>query len=144
MTMFSATSIQRALVEFVLPKSPVSNIIASGGGVRNKTLLRFLREQLATHDLTVSLSDEVGLPAAYKEAIKFATLGFATRRGLVNNIPAASGASSFAVLGRMTFTPISAKNTKYIEADHQFWDLVPLYLMCKYYSPVGDKCVLSR
>lgn len=111
-TMFTATSIERALVDFVLPKSRVSKIIASGGGVRNKTLLRFLRERLAPHGLTVSLSDEFGLPGAYKEAIKFATLGFATRRGLANNIPAASGASSFAVLGKMTFAPSSAQNTE--------------------------------
>jgi anhydro-N-acetylmuramic acid kinase len=105
LTMFTATSVERALVDFVLPKSRVSKIVASGGGTRNLTLLRFIRERLATHGLQVCLSDEFGLPAAYKEAIKFATLGFATKRSLANNIPAASGASSFAVLGKMTIAP---------------------------------------
>jgi anhydro-N-acetylmuramic acid kinase len=103
LTMFTASCIERALVDFVLPKSQITKIIASGGGTRNTTLLRFIRERLAPRSIKTCLSDEFGLPAAYKEAIKFATLAFATN--LANNIPAASGASSFAVLGKMSMAP---------------------------------------
>ncbi|KAF4222474.1 hypothetical protein CNMCM8980_003878 [Aspergillus fumigatiaffinis] len=111
LTMFTATSIERALVDFILPKANVTKVVASGGGTRNTTLLKFISQRVATHGLQVCTSDEFGLPAAYKEAIKFATLGFATKRGLANNIPAASGASSFAVLGKLTLAPRLAKNT---------------------------------
>ncbi|BCS24196.1 uncharacterized protein APUU_40640S [Aspergillus puulaauensis] len=110
-TMFTAVSVERALVDFVLPRAEElgglepSRVIVSGGGTRNCTLVRFLRERLAAHGVDVCLSDEVGLPAAYKEAIKFATLGFAAKRGIANNIPKASGAERFAVLGKMTLAP---------------------------------------
>lgn len=109
MTMFTSASIERALVDFILPRTHVNQVVASGGRTRNTTLMRFLRERLAAHGLRTTVSDEFGLPAAYKEAIKFATLGFATTNGLANNIPAASGASSFAVLGKMTMAPREAK-----------------------------------
>ncbi|KAL1861149.1 hypothetical protein Plec18167_002853 [Paecilomyces lecythidis] len=111
LTMFTATSIERALVDFILPNTKVTEVVASGGGTRNTALLKCISQRLANHGLKVCTSDEYGLPAAYKEAIKFATLGFAAKRGLANNIPAASGASSFAVLGKLTMAPRLAKNT---------------------------------
>ena len=48
----------------------------------------------------VVLSDEFGIPAQFKEAIKFATLAHAKVHQLANNIPAASGASGFTILGK--------------------------------------------
>jgi anhydro-N-acetylmuramic acid kinase len=51
--------------------------------------------------LRLTLSDEFGIPAQYKEAIKFAALALAAQRHLANNIPAASGASRFAILGKL-------------------------------------------
>ncbi|OJJ65798.1 hypothetical protein ASPBRDRAFT_35651 [Aspergillus brasiliensis CBS 101740] len=111
LTMFTATSIERALVNFIVPHTKIARVVASGGGTRNAALLKRISERLALREITVCTSDEYGLPAAYKEAIKFATLAFATKRGLANNIPAASGASSFAVLGKLTLAPCLAKNT---------------------------------
>lgn len=43
-------------------------------------MMRFLRVRLAGHGVDMCLSDEVGLPAAYKEAIKFAMLRWGLRR----------------------------------------------------------------
>lgn len=56
------------------------------------------------------MSNEFGLPAVYKEAIKFATMAFAAKRGLANNTPAAGGAESFAVLWELSLAPRLAKN----------------------------------
>lgn len=117
LAMFTATSIERALVDFILPKTSVTKVVASGGGTRNTTLMRFLTERLATHGLKTCVSDEFGMPAAYKEAIKFATLAFAAKRGLANNIPAASGASSFAILGKLTLAPRLARGTENITSN---------------------------
>ncbi|KAK4948074.1 hypothetical protein LTR10_013128 [Elasticomyces elasticus] len=110
LTMFTARSVEKALVDFVLSKAQVKTVVASGGGTRNASIMKFLGQRLAEHGLTLCTSDIFGLPAAYKEAIKFATLAFATKRSLANNIPAASGASSFAVLGKLTVAPRLAKN----------------------------------
>lgn len=109
-TRFTALSITRSLVDFVLPRGPLTQVIASGGGTRNATLMANLAEELAKHGLEVTLSDTVGIPAAYKEAIKFATLAYANKRQLANNIPAAGGAVKYAVLGKLSWAPRRAKN----------------------------------
>ena len=46
---------------------------------------------------------------AFKEAIKFATLAHATVHGLANNVPAASGAQRFGILGKLVQPPRLAK-----------------------------------
>jgi hypothetical protein len=53
--------------------------------------------------------DEFGIPAQYKEAIKFAALALAAQLQLANNIPAASGASRFAILGKLVAAPRLAR-----------------------------------
>ena len=59
--------------------------------------------------LRLTLTDEFGIPAAFKEAIKFATLAHATVNQLANNIPAASGATRFGILGKLVQPPRLAK-----------------------------------
>nr|AME16978.1 transaldolase [Clonostachys rosea] len=109
LTCFTAQSIVRSLVDFVLVRGPLTQVIASGGGTRNATLMANLSEELSKHNLTVTVSDEVGIPAAYKEAIKFATLAYANKRQLANNIPAAGGAVKYAVLGKLSWAPQKAQ-----------------------------------
>jgi anhydro-N-acetylmuramic acid kinase len=116
LTLFTANSIVRAVVDFILPKAPVKAVIASGGGTKNDTLMMHLRQGLADHNVQLQKSDEYGLPAQFKEAIKFATLAFACKRGLANNIPAASGASNFAVLGKLSLAPRLARNGNAVAA----------------------------
>jgi anhydro-N-acetylmuramic acid kinase len=72
--------------------------------------MKNLGEKLGKLGLDLRMSDDFGLPAVYKEAIKFATMAFAAKRGLANNIPAAAGAESFAVLGKLSMAPRLAKN----------------------------------
>lgn len=109
-TEFTAYSIEESLTRFVLPRADVKRLIASGGGTRNAHLMKRLSERLLKHGVKTVVSDQVGLPAPYKEAIKFATLAFATKNGLANNIPAAGGADSYACLGKLTLAPRLAKN----------------------------------
>ncbi|KIW22739.1 uncharacterized protein PV07_11005 [Cladophialophora immunda] len=109
LTLFTAKAIERSVVDFILPKAPVKTVIASGGGTKNDTLMRHLKERLVLHGVELRTSDEFGLPAPFKEAIKFATLAFACKHQLANNIPAAGGASSFAVLGKLSLAPRLAK-----------------------------------
>lgn len=74
--------------------------------------MRDLAAELAKFGLGLRMSDEVGIPAAYKEAVKFATLAFANKRSLANNIPAAGGALRYAVLGKLTLAPKRAVNAE--------------------------------
>lgn len=62
--------------------------------------------------LRLTLSDEFGIPAQYKEAIKFAALALAAQLHLANNIPAASGASRFAILGKLVAAPRLAQGVE--------------------------------
>ncbi len=114
MTIFTAYSIEESLSKFILPKTSVTKVVASGGGTRNLTLMKNISIKLAALGLKLCVSDEFGLPATYKEAIKFATLAFAAKRGLANNIPAAGGAESFAVLGKLSMAPRLAKNGGFV------------------------------
>jgi anhydro-N-acetylmuramic acid kinase len=107
-TEFAAYSIVRSITDNVKHLEDMSTIMASGGGTRNG----FLMERLGAHmpkGLRLTLSDEFGIPAAFKEAIKFATLAHATVNGLANNIPAASGANRFGILGKLVQPPRLAK-----------------------------------
>jgi anhydro-N-acetylmuramic acid kinase len=104
LTAFTAWAIDRSIRDHVHNLGEISTLIASGGGVRNATLMQMLGDRLPD-TLHLTTSDEFGLPPQYKEAIKFGVLAFAHRHGLANNIPAASGASAFAILGRAVQPP---------------------------------------
>ncbi|WP_405895750.1 anhydro-N-acetylmuramic acid kinase [Streptomyces sp. NBC_00104] len=77
-----------------------TEVIASGGGTRNPTLMRMLGAELAGVPLRVS--DELGLPADAKEAYAFAVLGFLTVHGLPGTDPSSTGARHPSVLGSVT------------------------------------------
>lgn len=87
-----------------------SEVIASGGGTRNPTLMAFLRDELRADasaaasgpGVPVRTSDELGLPSAAKEAYAFAVLGFLTAHGLPGTVPESTGARHASVLGSIT------------------------------------------
>jgi anhydro-N-acetylmuramic acid kinase len=110
LTRFSAEAINKALRDNVPHLDEITTLVTSGGGARNDTLLAQIAELVPAH-LTLRLSDEYGLPAQFKEAIKFATLAVATLNSIGNNIPAASGAVRFAVLGKLVQAPRHARLT---------------------------------
>ena len=77
-----------------------TEVIASGGGTLNPTLMAMLRGELP--GIGVSTSDQLGLPSAAKEALAFAVLGFLTAHGLPGTIPSCTGARHASVLGSVT------------------------------------------
>jgi len=77
-----------------------TELIASGGGTLNPTLMAMLRGELP--GIGVSTSDQLGLPSAAKEALAFAVLGFLTAHGLPGTIPSCTGARHASVLGSVT------------------------------------------
>jgi anhydro-N-acetylmuramic acid kinase len=98
-TRYTAETIALGIGKFCSP--PPEELYVSGGGLQNKTLLRFIRELLP--GCTVKAGDELGIPAGAKEAAAFALLANETLHGLCNNAPAATGASHPVVMGKISF-----------------------------------------
>jgi anhydro-N-acetylmuramic acid kinase len=104
-TALTVESIADAVRRWVLPltgNAPI-DVIVSGGGARNATLLAQLRDHLSPLGCTVSTSDATGLPAEAKEAAAFALLAYQTWHRRPGNIPSATGATRPAILGSITY-----------------------------------------
>ena len=83
-----------------LPSDEIGQVVISGGGARNPTLVDALRDALP--GCTVTLFSDLFFDGDAKEAVSFAFLGWLTMRGRVGNVPAATGAAGRRVLGRIT------------------------------------------
>lgn len=75
----------------------VQEVVASGGGVANPTLMAALRQRL--RGIPLRTTDELGLPAGEKEAYLFALLGFLTVHGLPGTVASCTGAREASILG---------------------------------------------
>jgi anhydro-N-acetylmuramic acid kinase len=100
--MLTATTIADAIRRFLRPFP--DELIVSGGGVHNETLMALLRQPLG--NLPVKTTDELGVPPDAKEAMAFALLAAATLDGVPSNVPAATGARRAVVLGSITPRPV--------------------------------------
>lgn len=99
-TAYTAESIYRNYELFILPKYHISEILISGGGLCNSTLMDFLRQRFAP--IVVKSVEDFGLMSDAKEAIAFAILANETIHGNPGNVPGATGASRPVVLGKIT------------------------------------------
>jgi anhydro-N-acetylmuramic acid kinase len=107
-TALTARSIVDAVRRFVIQKTgPAKNsfreMIVSGGGARNATLVGMLAQGLAPLKVQLRLSDEFGLPSEAKEAVAFAVLAYETWHRRASNVPSATGAKRAAVLGKISY-----------------------------------------
>jgi anhydro-N-acetylmuramic acid kinase len=94
LTAFTAASVADAYRRF-LPR--VDEVVVSGGGARNATLVADLSRRL--DGPPVSTSDARGIDPDFKEAVAFALLGWAHLRGISNTCPEATGAARAVVAG---------------------------------------------
>lgn len=78
----------------------VTELVMSGGGVRNPVMTAMIGEELPGVRLLVS--DDLGVPSTAKEALAFAVLGFLTVHGLPGVVPSCTGARHASVLGSIT------------------------------------------
>jgi len=100
---FTARSIGDAFKRFVSPKRDYSELIVSGGGAKNPTLMAMLANQIRELGLQLRSSDEFGIPSEAKEAVAFAVLAFETWNRRPSNVPSATGARRPAVLGKVSY-----------------------------------------
>jgi anhydro-N-acetylmuramic acid kinase len=95
-TVFTARSIADAYRRW-LPA--LDEVLIGGGGSRNPTLMRRLREELAP--VSVESVDAYGVDGRAKEAMAFALLAHDALEGLPTNVPGATGARHAVTLGKL-------------------------------------------
>jgi anhydro-N-acetylmuramic acid kinase len=108
-TALTARSIADSVRRFVLPKfagrrnRADQQMIVSGGGSKNPTLMGMLRDEITPMGISVHFSDEFGLPAEAKEAVACALLAHETWHRRPSNVPSATGAKRAAILGKISY-----------------------------------------
>jgi anhydro-N-acetylmuramic acid kinase len=108
-TALTAFSIADAIRRFAAPQSKSTRapgfheLVLSGGGAKNSTLVKMLSAELAPLGIRLRFSDEFGLPSAAKEALAFAMLAYETWHRRPSNVPSATGAKRSVVLGKVSY-----------------------------------------
>jgi anhydro-N-acetylmuramic acid kinase len=98
-TAFTAVTIAAGIKRFV--KHKVDELIVSGGGVHNRTMMAYLQAFLPA--VKLRRSDEFGVNSDAKEAIAFAMLAYETWHKRPSNLPSATGARRPVVLGKVSY-----------------------------------------
>jgi anhydro-N-acetylmuramic acid kinase len=103
-TALTARSIADAIQRYVMTSNKsFRDIVVSGGGASNPTLMAMLANSLQPLGLEIHFSDEFGLPSEAKEAAAFALLAYETWHRRPSNVPSATGARRAAVLGKISY-----------------------------------------
>jgi anhydro-N-acetylmuramic acid kinase len=97
-TALTARTMAAGYDRFVRPD--LGDVVLSGGGARNPTLVRMIRAALPLR--TVRTFDELFFDGEAKEAVAFAYIALQHLRGLPGNVPAATGAAGPRILGTRT------------------------------------------
>ena len=97
-TYFTAYSIVESYRRFI--RHRLREILVSGGGVRNRTLMHHLTKLLAP--VPVRSIEHYGIPPQAKEPVAFGFLALQTIRGRVNHLPQTTGARAARILGTIT------------------------------------------
>lgn len=105
-TALTARSIAEAVRSSVISKQTTHlyrEMLLSGGGARNATLVGMLAQRLTPLGVRLRFSDEFGLPSEAKEAVAFAVLAYETWNRRPSNVPSATGAKRASVLGKISY-----------------------------------------
>ncbi len=102
-TAITAASIAHAIRNHAPSADSVSGeLIVSGGGTRNLTLLRTIEERVNPLGYKLITTDALGLPSQAKEAVAFAVLAYESWHRRPANLPSATGARRAAILGKIS------------------------------------------
>jgi len=99
LTYFTAAAIAKAVKDFV-PAKAQRELVVSGGGCYNKTLLNYLKELLPHLKVSTTLSYHIDPQA--KEAAAFALFAWLTLQKKINHCARATGARRNTILGKIT------------------------------------------
>ena len=97
LTFYTAASIFISYKKF-LPRMP-QEMIVSGGGARNQTLMRHLADLF--NPVPVKTLEALGIPSQAKEPAAFAFLAWRAIQNKINHIPQTTGAKNARILGKI-------------------------------------------
>lgn len=100
LTHVTAHGITDAYQRFLPQRHPTEEIILSGGGAHNKTLVSLIKHYAGCDRLYTTL--DFGIDGDALEALAFVILGHQTLAGRPANVPNATGAKSQVVLGSIS------------------------------------------
>ena len=100
LTYFTAACVAQSIILFI-PKTAQKELIVSGGGCYNKTLMYFLQQALPHIKTTTSLAYQIDPQA--KEAAAFALFAWRCLKHRTNHCANATGAQKNAILGKVTY-----------------------------------------
>lgn len=99
LTELTARSVALSYARF-LPAGAVDEVVVTGGGARNPTLVAAIRRHLAPLPVRTG-AEALGLDPDAREAAAFALLAWAHLNGIPGNVPAVTGARVPRVLGAL-------------------------------------------
>ena len=99
LTLLTARSVARAIVEHAAGGKKVDEVVVGGGGAHNKELMRLLASEIS--GARILPSDELGLPSDAKEAICFALLANEAICETPASLPSVTGARHPVILGAL-------------------------------------------
>lgn len=82
---------------------PEGRILLAGGGVRNRTLIGDIRDAFISPRTTLSLTDDVGIPAQFREAVCFAVLGALCADRVPITLPGVTGVRAAPISGAWVY-----------------------------------------
>lgn len=101
-TLLTARVIANSYADFIMPHCEADELVVSGGGAYNQTLIAFLKSEMRRYGVEVLTQEDKGTSSDAKEAVAFALLAYYTLHGMPSNLPSATGASFPAVLGKIS------------------------------------------
>lgn len=96
---FAARAIADSYRRFVLPRGPVDEVLVSGGGAHNRTLMAELQRLLSP--IPVRPFAAQGIDADAKEAVAFALFAVQALHADPASLPSVTGAARAAILGKI-------------------------------------------
>jgi anhydro-N-acetylmuramic acid kinase len=100
-TALTAETIARHYMKYIFNNNQEYEIIVSGGGARNKTLLGMIVNLIKPHK--VLTLEEIGWDGDAREAVAFAIMADAALRHEPNNICSATGAGHPVIMGKLLY-----------------------------------------
>lgn len=100
LTYFTALTIAQSYKKFIFPKYKIEEIVVSGGGALNQTLMFHLKNLL--FPIPICAIEKYDVPVQAKESIAFAFFALRAVQGQANQLPITTGAKKNVILGKIT------------------------------------------
>jgi anhydro-N-acetylmuramic acid kinase len=98
-TAYTVESLVYNLEKFGASRQQIDRVVVGGGGVRNRTLMQFLREKLG--GTPVQTHEDYGIDSHIREAVSVAIVANEILSGGVSHFPSATGARRAVTLGKI-------------------------------------------